>query len=133
MILTDSQPGLNQLNGRMMEQIRCLDDDESTLCKQILVVAGQTYQPPKLKELACFADTLQDVTNDPASLQEIVNLCGSLLTVREDTIYFVHQSAKYYLLTHVMDEIYHSGQEAVHYSIFLKSLEIISKTLRRDV
>jgi hypothetical protein len=132
--LTDFPPGLDDLYGRMVEQIHSLDDDDdSTLCKRILATIGLAYRPLMLKELASLVETLQDMANDPASLQEIVGLCGSLLTVREDTVYFVHQSAKDYLLSHALDEIYPSGQDAAHHSFFLKSLQVMSKTLRRDI
>ena len=131
--LTDFPPGLDKLYDRMMKQICSLDDDDPILCKKILAVVGQTYRPLKLKKLATLADSLQDMADDLASLQEIVGLCGSLLTVREDTVYLVHQSAKDYLLTHAVDEIYPFGQEATHYSIFSRSLQLMSTTLRRDI
>jgi hypothetical protein len=131
--LTDFPPGLDDLYGRMVEQIRSLEDDDITLCKQILATIGQAYRPLTLKGLASLIETLQDTVDDSESLQEIVGQCGSLLTVREDTVYFVHQSAKDYLLTHAMGEIYPAGEENVHYSIFSKSLQVMSETLRPDV
>jgi hypothetical protein len=56
------------------------------------------YRPLTLKELISIVETLEDMSDDIISLQEIVSLYGSLLTVQEDTVYFVHQSAKDYLL-----------------------------------
>jgi hypothetical protein len=127
-------PGLDDLYGRMVEQIRNLDDEEdTTLCRRILTTITLAYRPLTLEELASLVETLEDMANDPASLREIIGLCGSLLTVREDTVYFVHQSAKDYLLEYTFDEICPSGPENVHYSIFLRSLQILSKTLRRDM
>ena len=131
--LSDFPPGLDDLYGRMVERIRNWDTDDATLCKHILAAILLAYRPLTLKELASVVDTLEDMSNDLELLREIVGLCGSLLTVREDTIYIVHQSAKDYLLTHAFDEIYPSGQEETHYSIFSKSLQILSKTLRRDI
>jgi hypothetical protein len=131
--LSDFPPGLDDLYRRMVEQIRNWDYDDAALCKHILAIVVLAYRPLTLKELASVIDTLEDISNDLESLGEIVGLCGSLLTVREDTIYVVHQSAKDYLLTHAIDEIYPSGQEDTHYSIFSKSLQVLSKTLRRDI
>jgi len=131
--LSNFPPGLDDLYGRMVEQIRNLDDDDTALCKQVLAIIMLAHRPLTTKELASLAERLEDIADDPASLQEIVGLCGSLLTIREDTVYFVHQSAKDYLLEHALGEIYPSGQGEVHYSIFSRSLQIISKTLRRDI
>jgi hypothetical protein len=55
------------------------------------------------------------------------------LAVRKDTIYFVYQSTKDYLLSKAVNEIFPSGKEGTHYNIFLRSLEVMSRTLRRDV
>ena len=73
------------------------------------------------------------MSDDLESLREIIGLCGSFLTVREGTIYFVHQSAKDYLLTQAFDEIFPSGREEAHYIIFSRSLQVMSKALRRDI
>src|SRR5205814_7417885 len=62
-----------------------------------------------------------------------IGLCGSFLTLRECTVYFVHQSAKDFLLEKASDEIFDSGVGDVHYTIFLRSLEVMSRTLRRDM
>jgi len=69
----------------MVEQIR--SSDYSTLCKRILVTIALAYRPFMLNELASAVDTLEDISNDLESLRVIIRLCGSLLTVREDTIY----------------------------------------------
>ena len=66
-------------------------------------------------------------------LAEIISLCGSFLTIREDIVYFVHQSAKDYLLTEVSDKIFLSGKGEIHREIFSRSLEVMSRTLRRDI
>jgi len=53
--------------------------------------------------------------------------------LREDTVYFVHQSAKDFLFAKAYDEAFPDGSEAVHQAIFLRSLAILSKTLHRDM
>jgi hypothetical protein len=86
-----------------------------------------------LIELTSLIDELEDMSDDIESLQEIIGYCGSFLTIREDVIYFVHQSAKDYLLGKAFKEIFPSGMEGTHHDIFLRSLEVMSKTLRQDV
>lgn len=45
----------------------------------------------------------------------------------------MHQSAKDYLFKEAGDEIFPSGKEETHYAIFLRSLHVMSKTLKRDI
>jgi hypothetical protein len=124
-------PGLDSLYKRMLEQIRA--SDNADLCKQILAAIAIVYRPITLKELTSFINMLEDVSDDLESVGEIISLCGSFLTVREGTIYFVHQSAKDFLFKVVFDEIFPSGEGEAHYVIFLRSLQVMSRTLRRDI
>lgn len=73
------------------------------------------------------------MADDVELLREIIGLCSSFLTIREDTVYFVHQSAKDFLFRNVVHEIFPSGTEEVHYNIFCRSLQVMSRTLRRDM
>ena len=45
----------------------------------------------------------------------------------------MHQSAKDYLLIKAFNEIFPSGRGEAHYVIFSRSLQVISRTLRRDI
>ncbi|KAF2193662.1 WD40 repeat-like protein [Zopfia rhizophila CBS 207.26] len=124
-------PGLDPLYERMMKQI--CNSDDADLCKQILASIAIVCQPITLKELASLVEMLEDMSTDLESLEEIITLCGSFLTTREGTIYFVHQSAKDYLFTKAFDKIFPSGREEAHYVIFSRSLLVMSRTLRRDI
>ena len=124
-------PGLDSLYERMMEQIR--NSDDANLYKWILASIAIVYQPITLKELTSLVEMLEDMSNNLESLREIITLCGSFLTIREDTIYFVHQSAKDYLFTKAFNEIFPSGREEAHYIIFSRSLLAMSRTLQRDI
>src|SRR5947199_6758103 len=88
-------PKLDSLYERMMDHICTMEDIEDVnLCKQILASVTRVYRPITLKELTSLVDGLEDYSDDLESLREIIGLCGSFLTIREDTVYFVHQSAK---------------------------------------
>jgi hypothetical protein len=80
-----------------MKQIR--KSDYSNVCNRILASIAIVYRPVTLTELSSLIDVLKDMSDDIESLREIIGFCGSFLTVRKDAIYFVHQSAKDYLLT----------------------------------
>jgi hypothetical protein len=123
-------PGLDALYERMMQQISKLDDAE--LCRQLLALVALVYRPITLRELVALAEQLEDIA-DESELQEIIGLCGSFLTLQGETIYFVHQSAQDFLLTKAVREVFPSGTESVHHAIFTRSLQAMSKTLRRDM
>jgi hypothetical protein len=94
--LSTFPPGLDSLYARMLEQIGHSEDVE--LCKQILAVAVIVRRPISLDELTSLVEMPDDVSDDPESLEEVIKLCGSFLTLRERTVYFVDQSAKDFLL-----------------------------------
>jgi hypothetical protein len=114
----------------MMQQISKTDDAE--LCKQVLAAVALVYRPITLEELVTLVEPLENVADD-AELREIIGLCGSFLALREQTVYFVHQSAKDFLLAKAAQEVFPAGREAVHQAIFARSLQIMSTTLRRDM
>jgi hypothetical protein len=128
--LTAFPPGLDALYRRMMDQIWNSEDTE--LCKSILAVVSSVYQPITLDELASLVDMPNGVSGDE-SLTEIIGLCGSFLTLQKRTISFVHQSAKDFLFKEASNDIFPSTIQSVHYTIFSRSLQVMSRTLRRDV
>jgi hypothetical protein len=121
-------PGLDDLYKRMMQQMSESDDAET--CRYVLASTAVLYRPVAIPELVGLVEQLEDVVND---VREIIDLCGSFLTVREHTVYFVHQSAKDFLFAKAADEIFPHGVEDTHRTIFLTSLARLSGTLRRDM
>jgi hypothetical protein len=124
-------PSLDSLYGQMIQQI--YKSDYIDLCKRILAVATIVRRPISLHELTSLVDILEGVSDDTESLMEIVALCGSFLTVRERTVYFIHQSAKDFLLSKASDTIFPSGMEDLNYEIFSRSLGAMSANLGRDM
>ncbi|KAH6885000.1 NACHT domain-containing protein [Thelonectria olida] len=122
-------PGLDSLYKRMMEKIHGSND--ANLCKEILAIASVVYRPVTLGELKALSESLENLEYD--DLEEIIGSCGSSLTLREGVVYFVHQSAKDFLLNKASDRILPSSIAHQHRSVFLRSLEVLSKTLRRDL
>ncbi|KAK7177316.1 Vegetative incompatibility protein HET-E-1-like protein 15, partial [Paraphaeosphaeria sporulosa] len=123
-------PGLDSLYRQMLDQINISDDAD--LCIRILASVATVYRPVTLRELASLVEMLDEV-GDLESLQEIISLCGSFLTVRSGVVYFVHQSAKDFLIEKVPRGIFPSGREEIHHVLFSRSLQIMSMTLRRDM
>ncbi|KAF2264637.1 WD40 repeat-like protein [Lojkania enalia] len=124
-------PGLNSLYKRMIQRIN--DSDDADLCRRILAIVTIVYRPITLQELTSLVEELNGMAEDLDLVREVVNLCGSLLTIRDGIVYFVHQSAKDFLLTEAFHVIFPSGSETVHYTVFFRSLLTMSNTLQRDM
>jgi hypothetical protein len=129
--LNSFPPGLDSLYQRMIKQI-CISE-EADLYKQILALTAIVYRPLTLRELTSLVEILDDTSDNLESLRDIIGFCGSFLIIREGVIYFVHQSAKDYLVAKAADTIFPSGLGAAHYELLSRSLQILSKTLCRDM
>ncbi|KAH8644022.1 Vegetative incompatibility protein [Alternaria alternata] len=128
--LAQFPPGLDALYKRMMDQIS--ESDSAEICLQVLASTAILYRPVAVPELVALVEQLEDL-DDLESVREIIGFCRSFLTLREDTVYFVHQSAKDFLFAKAYSEAFPAGSQAVHRTIFLRSLAILSRTLHRDM
>jgi NACHT domain len=126
--------GLKHLYQRMMEQIQHdRDVEEVKVCVQILCTVTLACRPLHLNELGIIAGLPEDLHNDSQALQDLVGSCGSFLTLRKQTTYFVHQSAKDYFSTGSGSNIFSAKQSDAHGLLFNRSLRLMSESLRRDV
>ena len=123
-------PGLDSLYKRMIDQIS--ESDSAEICLQVLASTAILYRPVSVSELVALVEQLEDL-DDPESVREVIGFCGSFLTLREDIVYFVHQSAKDFLFEKAYNEAFPDGSESIHRMILLRSLGILSRTLHRDM
>jgi hypothetical protein len=130
-VLEEVPGGLVPLYDRMIKQIQQLKRNHPKFCYLILSTATLAYRPLHLLELWILAGLGE--TLDIADLERVIKSCGSFLTIREDHIYLVHQSAKDYLSNNASAEIFPTGCADVHYDLFSRSLSALSQTLRRDI
>jgi len=124
--------GLTPLYDRMVNQIQQLGNDYTQLCLLALSAATLAYRPLHLHEIHVVAG-LQDEVEELEDLERIINMCGSFLTIRDKYVYFIHQSAKDYLTTDASAVISPAGHERIHYDMSSRSLDALSKTLRRNI
>ena len=124
-------PGLDALYQRMLDQIMASEDSE--LCMNILAVVSTVYQPITVDELVTLVKLPNGVNGEYEALAEIIGYCRSFLTIRERTIFFVHQSAKDFLIGKAPQEPLLLRAQDVHNSLFSRSLQAMSMTLRRDI
>ncbi len=127
--IRDTPSGLSELYGRIMNKIEKGLKRDPQHCKTVLATAVLAYRPLTLLELATVADLPPNI-----DVKILIRKCGSFLTIKEEIVYLIHQSAKDFLLSNTHpSSIFPSGRGHVHYSIFSRSLAVMEKTLRRDI
>ncbi|KAF6821104.1 nacht and wd domain protein [Colletotrichum plurivorum] len=124
---------LNEFYDRMLTQM--LNSDDAVACKDILAVVLVAYRPVNLAELGSLTESPEDFINDKDSLRNIVGQCGSLLTLgpKDDVVYIVYQSAKDFLTKHTVGTVMPNGISYQHRLVLSRSLDALSKTLRRNI
>ncbi|KAH8672389.1 hypothetical protein BGZ61DRAFT_362417 [Ilyonectria robusta] len=125
----DSVPaGLDDLYERMLGQI--LKSEDADLCTQILATSCIAYRPVSLDELRVLVLETQDLSRE--DLEEVIGECGSFLTIQDDIVYFVHQSAQTFLMEKGCDAIFPSGIRNQNHVMFRRSLDAL-RSLERDM
>ena len=128
-MLENIPAGLIPLYGRMLRQVLHQQDQNDTeLSRRILRTVTLAFRPLRFAEISVFAELPID-----EDVEEVVGFCGSFLTVREETVYLVHQSAKEYLSDGERKELFPSGKADEHANTVLFCLRIMSNTLRKDI
>jgi len=120
----DSAPEeLDKFYQRMLSQVLALRDRY----RQILATACLTYRPVSLDELRILVTEVKGFSDE--QLEEIIRECGSFLTLQDDVVYFVHQSAQDFLLDNASDQILPFGTAHQHHALFSRSLAALSENL----
>jgi hypothetical protein len=132
-VLQEMPPGLEPLYDRMLRQVQQLQRKDPEFCRLVLSAMTLAYRPLHLLEVGALSGLPSKISTNIDNIMRVVNKCGSFLTIREGIIYFVHQSVKDYLFGKAVDQIFPSGKGEVHYTIFSRSLQVMSRTLRRDM
>ncbi|KAL2890560.1 Vegetative incompatibility protein HET-E-1 [Ceratocystis lukuohia] len=121
--------GLDALYERMVQQI--LASDHAQICKDIMALALVAYRSLTLEELCLLVESLE--SEEKQEVEELIARCGSFLTIHNNVISFVHPSAKDYLQEKALGKIVPFGIQHLHQTIFLRSLVVLHRELRRDM
>ncbi|KAL7797848.1 quinon protein alcohol dehydrogenase-like superfamily [Trichoderma afarasin] len=132
-IVKELPESLKDAYRRMIRQIQKHKQRIAEQCWLLLSTAAVAYRPLRLDELALLAGLRDNISGKPRFIVEVVNLCGSFLTIQNGIVYIIHQSAKEFLLEDESRDIFPLGISHIHYVIFWKSLEAMSHVLRRDI
>jgi hypothetical protein len=131
-VVEEAPAGLFQLYDRMMDQIQRLSPRNAEICRSLLCTAAIAYRPLYLAEMGSLRRLPGRATVLAETMRKIAAMCGSFLTIRDQQVYLVHQSAKDYLIDKTQAAALPSQNE-MHYRLFAQSLELISSTLQRNM
>lgn len=132
-VVKKAPAGLHDLYNAMMAQIQQQEEDWE-LCQLVLSAATIAYRPLHLTELSIVSGLPKDISANTNHIREVVDMCGSFLTVPDDNfVYIIHQSAKDYLSSKASSTIFSSGPTDVHLAIFSRSLQAMQEILNRDI
>jgi NACHT domain len=131
-VVEEMPTDLHQLYDRMVNNIQQLSKKNSELCLLILSIATIAYRPLHIAELGSLCGLQGPTSASTKTLTKIVAMCGSFLTVRDDQVYLIHQSAKDYLSDEARAAIF-PLQRKTHHEIFCRSLKLMSNALKRDM
>lgn len=142
-VLEKSPPGLDELYERIIDYVCDQSNNlDAEPCKQLLAIASVAQRLLTLQELVPLikldSSFDEDLNEKVKQLRTLFGHCGSFLHLRGEKVYFVHQSAKDFLLLQKegkqsFDLIFSSGIASQHHGIFLSSLKALTETLRRDI
>ncbi|KAK2038165.1 WD40 repeat-like protein [Colletotrichum somersetense] len=130
-VIENIPAGLDELYGRMMGQIQRLRRKDPELCRSLLSTVTVAYRPLHLDELRALADLPPNISSMRQHVVAVTAMCGSFLTIRDDVVYLVHQSAKDFLTKDGF--LFPSGLVVGHNTIASRSIQVMSKTLQRDI
>ncbi|KAL5088772.1 hypothetical protein Trisim1_006187 [Trichoderma cf. simile WF8] len=93
-IVKELPESLKEVYRRMVRQIQKHRRRIAEQCWLLLSTAAAAYRPLRLDELALLAGIRDNISDTPRFITEVVDLCGSFLTILNGIVYMIHQSAK---------------------------------------
>jgi hypothetical protein len=124
---------LTEFYGLMMDRIQHQEDNLDN-CQRVFSAATLAHRLLHLTELAIVSGLLDGVFDDFDSIREAVDAYGSFLTIRDEFVYFIHQSAKDYLDRNGGNVIFPSGRHQVHHGMLSLSIKsLLRGVLGRDI
>lgn len=136
-ILNKMPEGLENLYSLIMTQsYERLGQEDREAYPIILSTVATAKRPLLLEELFTFVKCqwkYSDNIHSIRDMQDMVKDCGAFLSIRDNTIYFIHQSAKDFMTHNALELIFPSGIRFQHSRMFQTSLNTLSTFLRYNI
>ncbi|KAK4062292.1 hypothetical protein Trihar35433_9113 [Trichoderma harzianum] len=124
-------PGLDPFYQQMVNGLA--KSGEAGICKRILAVVTVARQPLTLQELIALAETPGELDEKIPAICDLIAQCGSFLTIRDEVVYFVHQSAKDFLVATNTEQTLFLEIAKVNDYMVSRSIDLMSELLTRDM
>ncbi|KAL7787264.1 quinon protein alcohol dehydrogenase-like superfamily [Trichoderma afarasin] len=124
-------PGLDPFYQQMVNGLA--KSGEAEICKRILAVVTVARQPLTLQELIALAETPGELDEKIPAICDLIAQCGSFLTIRDEVVYFVHQSAKDFLVGTKTEQTLFLEIAKVNDYMVSRSIDLMSELLTRDM
>lgn len=136
-VLEEIPEGLENLYDLILQQANAkLRQKDREACQILLSIVTTAERPLHLEELDTFVSS-QWAHYKPSynilDMQDIVKDCGSLLAIRDNTVYFIHQSVKDYIVGNAYNSIFPLGIQHQHRKMFETSMSVMYRTLKQDI
>ncbi|KAK0633843.1 WD40-repeat-containing domain protein [Immersiella caudata] len=128
--LKTNPPALDSLYESMVQAIR--GSNMADMCDLVLEIVAAAYRPLNLRELeSLFRAAGGAVAGGISSRSwiELIKRCGSILTLRDSFVYFIHPSAKTFWLRAKQA----GGARGAHRMIWTASMQFLSDKLHRGM
>ncbi|KAJ4209776.1 hypothetical protein NW767_000054 [Fusarium falciforme] len=128
--MEEMRPGLQGDEGiysQMMERIEKQHNNKE--CLRTLSTVVLANRPLHKFELGMLLEFLEEAPGLGEAVERTLRKCGSYLTMRNDRVYIIHQSAKDYL----NGVLFPSGPTATHGLIFHAAANAMAKVLKENV
>ncbi|XRM43127.1 hypothetical protein ABZX51_006329 [Aspergillus tubingensis] len=120
---------LEGLYGYLLDRLANLDSEiMSTCCKNVLTAAMLARDPLALSEI----EILAGLPEGEDAAEAIVQECRSFLTIRNSTVYLIHQSAQDYLQKHYQ-KLYDVSLATLHHQMYERALSGLKQILRENI
>jgi hypothetical protein len=124
--IKEMPPKLSELYDHMMTRIEKQDHIKPEDCKTVLVMTLAAFRPLSILELSALTGMPESTTN------KAIEKCGSFVTITDETVNFVHQSAKDYLEKN-LNRLQLVDPDQAHCEILRRSIDAMSARLRRNM
>lgn len=136
-VLQEIPEGLGRIYDLILSQMDNLKAKVREACEVLLSFVAVVMRPLHLMELLVFINANQKASGhfktsyQLRDIRDMAKSCGSILSIRNDIVYFVHQSAKDYILEAAAYRLFPIPRQ--HYTMFEASLDAMSGALKYDV
>ncbi|KAL7795747.1 hypothetical protein V8C37DRAFT_373295 [Trichoderma ceciliae] len=136
-ILEEIPENLESLYGLIVRRSKeNLREKDQEACRVLFAIVATAERPLHVKELLGFVQSQwkhAKKTLHQIDICDIAKACGSLLSIQQDTVYLIHQSAKDYIISNLATAVFPSGTAHQQFLMVETSLSEMERVLKYNI